>query len=224
MRSICGVVSSLLALVCSVCAATIDVSTQTYQVLQTGNTLGFTFAATSYANQAGRLGISPYPTQINFAFVSTALIGPGDFTADVESLESSASVSFRGPIVWAAGYASLSEYAGPVSVLDGSLTLSPTDSQSIFDNGYAELVLSYAGDPITVGLSGYTLTHDIFISLGGGPIAGVGGIVYNAYFDPPDASPDTSAPEPGTEWLLCSGMVFCLVALGLERIIRRPLE
>lgn len=206
---------------CTLSAVTIDVSSQSFQTLQSGNTLSFLFSDSSYSRLAGQLGISPYPAQIDFLFLSTSPISSGDFTANLESLDGSASIAIPGAFEWQTSYVSFWQYAGPVSSVSGLLSLSPADSQAIFENNYAQLVLTYTGEPVTVGLGGYALPNAMFVSESGGPISGIGAMVYSATYDPPSPNVASVLPEPATLWQLCGGAGFFFLAAGLKRLGRR---
>src|SRR5580692_4420406 len=102
MRLVClGL--SMCALTAVLSAPTIDVSSQTTQLLQSGDSLEFLFADSSYALQALTLGMSASPSQIFFNLVSAPTSSAGQFTATVESLDGSASATFPGPVEWISG-------------------------------------------------------------------------------------------------------------------------
>lgn len=195
-------------------AGAIDVSGQSFQLLQSGNTLTFVFSPASYYSQASQLELSPYPTQIDFSFASSEPTVSGQFSAELQSLDGATELPFPTSIPWQAGYAYLSQYSGPVAVLNGSVALSPPTSQAIFADTYAEIVLTYIGSPVTAGLQGYTLPSAMFVSLNGSQLS-VGAPVYSTYFDPPGA-PD-STPEPGSLWLLGGGLAAGVIGWARRR-------
>lgn len=215
MRCLCIVVV-LGALAAGMPAATVDVSLQTTQVLQSGDSLAFLFSDSSFARLASSIGSTPDPSQIFFNLCSAPVSPTGQFTVEVESLNDSASYASSAPVEWSSGVANNSEYSGPVSVLTDSLTLSSTLSQKIFAGSYAELILTYTGPDVTVGLAGYALKNDLSISLAGGPIS-IGAMDYSVTLD--DGSTSASAaPEPNSGALLLAvGTLLCAISLALKR-------
>ncbi len=113
----------------------------------------------------------------------------------------------------------MSGYSGPASVASGSFTLSNALSQQIFAGPEAQLTLIYSGPDITVGLPGYSLKHDLTITLAGGPLS-VGALDYGVTLAEA-ASSAVTAPEPASGALLiASGILLCLISAGLK-LLRR---
>jgi hypothetical protein len=200
-------------------AATIVVSSQPAEVLQTGDSLAFFFTDSSYAKFATSMGMGAYPSQIFFDLVSAPDAPAGQFTVALESVDGSSSSMFPGLVEWTSGMVETSEYYGTASVLQDSLTLSSTLSQEIFAGSEAELILSYTGPDVTVGLPGYSLEQDLTISLAGGPLS-IGAMEYGVTLDD-GADPPATAPEPGSAALVFGvGMSLCAISLVLKRFGR----
>ena len=89
---------------------------------------------------------------------------------ELESADSTVTVQFPNALSWGAGYAHNSGYSGPVSAVVGSLALSNALSQAVFSNSEAELILTYTGPDVDVGMQGNTLQQDLAVSLSGGPL------------------------------------------------------
>jgi hypothetical protein len=213
------------------CAGTIDVTSQSSQWLRAGDSLEFLFSSHSYVNYASGLGISPYPAAIDFTFASMPVSVAGQFTAELESTDGAVTKAFPDALSWSSGYAHNSGYSGPVSAIVGSVALSNTLSQTVFSNSEAELVLTYSGSPIDVGMQGNTLRQDLQVSLFGGPMS-IGGMVYSVTLEDGGLTPDAggivrngsqlpAAAEPNTGTLLLAGGGLCLLAGALKRIPRR---
>jgi len=207
----------LWALAAGAQAATIDVSLQTSQVLQSGDSLAFLFTDSSFAQFASGMGLAAYPSQIFFNLISSPVGSAGQFTVELESENGSASSMFPGPVEWTSGVVQTSVYSGTASVLTDSLTLTNTLSQGIFAGSEAELILTYTGPGVTVGLTGNSLKRDLTISLMGGPLS-IGAMDYDVTLDQGAAS---AAPEPDSALIFAVGMSLCAVSFALKRF-RRP--
>lgn len=231
MRIAIAFVCGAAALAATLAASTIDVSSNSSQQLQTGDSLEFLFSAASYASIATQLGIAPYPDSIDFVFSSLPVSASGDFTAEIESFSGTASASFGAPLYWTNGYSQSSQYTGVTSAIVGTLDLSAAESQAFFSSPYADLILTYSGPPITVGVSGYTLPNDLTVSLEGASMS-VGGMVYTAGYESASGDgaedefqPSTAlnnalvfAPEPGSRLLFIAGIGLCMFAGLLKRL------
>jgi hypothetical protein len=180
--------------------ATIDVSTYTSVSLGTGDELLFTVPAWNFSTYAADYGLAPYPTAVEFTFVSAVQNSPGQFEAALTSGDSSVSVSFGAPLSFMPGMFQGSRYSGAVSVLEGSLQISETLSQQLFGSSAAVLTLLDSGPTVTVGLPPYTLRQDLNVSLGGVGL-GVGAPLGTVLLDPPT----TGVPEPRSGLLLVGG-------------------
>ena len=190
------------ALAVSLSASTIDVSGQSTQTIQAGDSLVFLFSGTSYAKCAEGMDMSPYPGSVNFTFASMPVVGSGEFTAALESADGTAFAEFPNPVTWTSGYAQNSGYSGAISAVVETLALTPDLSQELFSGGAAELVLDYSGPAVTLGMSGSDMRQDIAISLVGGPLS-IGGMVYSVGLDDDpivetNATQGSVAPEPGS--------------------------
>jgi hypothetical protein len=209
------------AMAASLSASTIDVSLQTSQLLQTGDTLAFLFSGSSYAIHATGLGISPYPEAVHFTFASMPVSVAGEFTAELQSADGTVAAVFPGPINWTSGVAQNSGYSGPISALVDTLTLSSEISQAVFSGSTAELILTYTGADVAVGMQGNNIRRDMTLSLSGGPLS-VGGIVYSVELNDRGAgaaslTTGVTAPEPESLALILAGAGLCLAAWGLKR-------
>jgi hypothetical protein len=220
----------LLAVAFSLCAIAsanvIDVSSQTTQLLQSGDALEFFFSDTSYAAHASAMGLSPYPGKLSFVFVSAAGSDHGSFTAELETPSGDFSAPFPAPVAWTSGYIQNSSYSGDVSALAGSLTLSSGISQELFSDSEAELILTYTGPDITISRPGATLRQDLTVSLSGGPLS-TGAAVYDVDLETSNSPAPAlfrtfavvaSTPEPESAMLLGAGVVFCALAGALKRL------
>jgi hypothetical protein len=208
----------VLALAVALSAKTIDVSSQTTQELQSGDSLVFLFADSSYAQQASSMGIGSSPLQISFNLISSPIDSVGQFTAALESMDGSASALFPGSITWTNGVVQTSGYSGQASVLSDSVTLSSSLSREIFSGSEAELALTYTGPDITVGVPGYSLQNDLTISLAGGSLS-IG--ARNNAVALVSRVPVVTAPEPGSIVLLiAAGLLMCAISTTLKRFAR----
>jgi hypothetical protein len=175
------------------------------------------------------LGISPYPASVNFTFASMPVSVAGQFTSELESTDGTASISLPDALTWCSGYAHNSVDSGPVSAIEGSVALSDLTSQAMFSNSEAELVLTYSGADVDVGIEGNTLRQDLYVSLLGGPMS-IGAMVYSVSFEGGEegagplfrtANLEVPAAEPNTGTLLMAGGGLCFLAGVLKRIPRR---
>ena len=215
MRFLCRAVV-LWALVARMQAATIDVTSLNTQELESGDSLAFLFTDSSYAKFASGMGISTDPSQIFFDLTSAPVGSAGQFTVAVESGDGSASSVSPVPVDWSIGVVETSEYGGPASVITDRLTLSSPLSQAIFAGSWAELILTYTGPDVTVGLPGYSLKNDLTISLVGGSLS-MGALDYGvALNDGLDAA--SVVPEPDSGMLLvAAGLLLCAISLAIRR-------
>jgi hypothetical protein len=136
---------------------------------------------------------------------------------------------FPDTLSWSSGYAHNTGYSGPTSAIVGSASLSNALSQAVSSNSEAELVLTYSGSDVDVGMRGTTLRQDLSVSLLGGPMS-IGAMVYSVSLDDgaedvhplfTSASQQLVAAEPNTGMLLLAGGGLCLIAGALKRIPRR---
>jgi hypothetical protein len=207
----------LWALAAGLSATPIDVSLQTTQLLQSGDSLTFLFTDNSYAMQASAMGLAASPSQIFFNLFSAPVDSTGQFTAGVSSADGSVSAPFSGPLGWTSGVVQMSGYDGPASILTGSLMLSSTLSQEIFAESDAELTLTYSGPDVTVSLPGYSLKNDVTISLAGQSFS-IGATDYSVTLN---SDQGVIAPEPNPVAMLVSaGVLLCAVSGALKRFGR----
>src|SRR5260370_40867074 len=138
-------------------ATTIDVSTQTSTVVNTGDTLVFQLLSWSFAVDAAVFGKPSSPTEVSFALGSAPLGGAGEFAATLESADRSVSVAF-GDLALGPGYFQGSGYAGEVSTIQGYLSLSPVLSGEIFNGSLALIVLRNEGPDVRLRSSSLRFT------------------------------------------------------------------
>lgn len=201
------------ALATGLAAATIDVSSETTQLLQSGNSLSFLFTDGSYVQYALTLGLAPSPMQIFFNLSSSPDGSTGHFTAEVASADGSVSAVFPGPIGWSSGVVQSSEYSGLASVVSDSLTLSSALSQEIFATSGAELTLIYTGPDVMIGFPGDSLKNEFTISLASGPIS-VGVQDYEVTLT---SDGGVTTPEPNSVPMLVIAGVLLYAVSGLRK-------
>jgi hypothetical protein len=155
-----------------------DVSDMPSVVLVEGSTLSTTVSVGNFSYYAGALGLPIYPTSVTFTLVTLPLSAsvPAPFTVRLSSA-SSDGVSF-GPLYWTEGYFQGFSYAGPVSVLTGTLQISEDSSSKLFGSKTVLTLLYQQGSTpnIQVGLPPYLVRQDLTISLGGSGLS-VGAVV-----------------------------------------------
>jgi hypothetical protein len=198
-------------------AGTIGVSTHASALLNTGDALSFTVPSWNFSIDAANFGLPEYPTSVAFEFVSDSANLQAQVDVVLASGDGSVSVSFGAQLSFAPGMFQGSRYIGAVSVLQGSLYLSPALSQQLFGNSPAVLNLLNTGPALTVGLPPYTLQQDLNVSLGGGGLsvgAPLGGVALVESPDPPEPS---DAPEPGSGLLLLGGGALLFALSWLRR-------
>jgi hypothetical protein len=196
----------------------VNVSNATTEWLNPQDALLFTISEWSYEVNAPEHGLSAYPSQVTFQFLTAPEADSGDFTAVLESLDGSVSVDFPGTFSWHTGYTESSGYTGPVSVLYGSMELSATLSEELFTVPSAVLVLENQEGSTDVGLPPYTLDQDLSVSFSTGGFGVSGPVVETQYLDPP-------VPEPNPGWqLLVLGALLLAASKGLSRWSRRRIE
>ena len=165
-----GVCFALLASPLLPAGTIFDVSSNTSTLISSGDTLSFQVLSGNFAGTALSFGQSIYPDTVSFSLVTAAVVGAGTFAASLQSSGGDVSVALDHPIGFTPGIISKSGYSGAVSTLNGYLTLSPTLSERLFSS-LPELVLTYSGPDLTLGLDSYTLRQEMQVSLGGGPLA-----------------------------------------------------
>jgi len=194
----------------------INVTNQTTASLPTDDALFFTLASSGFAVDAKAFGLSPYPSLVSFSFVTGSPAPGGLFDAVLENPSGSVTAMFPVLLDFVPAQFQGTYYSGPVGALEGSLTLSAALSQQIFSGGSAVLVLQNLGPEATVGLSSYTIPHDLTVSLSSGGMT-VGAPATQAYVDDPPPPP-SETPEPGTGSLLA---VAALMSGALAAAARR---
>ena len=214
-------------------AAIFDVTGQTSAQLETGDSLAFEILSESFARNAASFGLSPYPAEVSFAFVSSPAFDAGSFSGVIGSVDGTASVAFGGPLVFSAGSLSSASYGGVVATLQGYLHLSPLLSQELFSGGSVILTLRNNGPQITVGLDPYTLRQSLYFSAAGGSLS-VGETVATVGLESAGGANGAPAngltnletlaatPEPESSALfLAGGGLLCGLSFGLTRLSGR---
>jgi hypothetical protein len=213
---------ALLAASLPLAANPINVTNQTTASLNTDDALFFTLATYGFAIDAAAFGLAPYPAVVSFSFVSSAP-GPGGlFDAVLETPSGSVVAAFPDLLRFVPAQYQGAYYSGPVGEIEASLTLSPALSQQLFSGASAVLVLQNLGPTASVGLSSYSIPHDLTVSLSGGGLS-TGAPVVEATLDDPPAPP--GVPEPGSGWLLAGGAALCWAAAATmkrARLRKRP--
>jgi hypothetical protein len=206
----------------SLCASTVGADTL---LMHNGDSLSFLFSSSSFAAYATQAGMSPDPTLVQFFLSSLPVNTGGEFTAEIESPDGAASGFFPAPLTWTPGYAQSSQYSGPTSTLAGSLSLSESLSQALFSTSSADLILSYSGPTIVLGIPGYILPRDLTVSLSDSSVS-VGGMVADIRYQPAPYAPTViplvnaalATPEPGTRLLFLAGVALCAMGAVLRRV------
>jgi len=209
-------VGLLLAASVPLAADPINVTNQTSASLATDDALFFTLATSGFAVDAKAFGLSPYPSVVSFSFVTSTPAPSSLFDAVLETPSGSVSALFPDLLEFIPAQYQGTYYSGPVGEIEGSLTLSAALSQQLFSGGSAMLVLQNLGPEATVGLSSYTIPHDLMVSLSSGGMT-VGAPVVQAFVDDPPPPP-SETPEPGTRCLMA---VAALMSCGLSAAVRR---
>jgi hypothetical protein len=174
----------------------------------------------SYQVNALKRSLPIYPTQVTFDFISQLQVNPGDFTAWWESAGGSLAIAFPGTFSWVSGRFQSSGYTGPVSVLYGSMSLSPAAAAELFSGASGILVLENEGQPVQVGLPLYTLEQDLSVSFSGSDMGVSGPVSDVRYQDPP-----ATVSEPNYGWIFAIfGVFFCSTAGVSKRISRRSIQ
>jgi len=211
-------VIAMLAASLPLAASPLNVTGQTTASLGTDDALFFTLATYGFAVDAAAFGLSPYPAVVSFSFV-TGSPGPGGpFDAALETPGGSVIEQFPGLLEFVPAQYQAASYSGPVGEIEASLTLSPALSQELFSGASAVLVLQNLGPTASVGLSSYTIPHDLTVSLSGGGLT-TGTPVVEATLDDPPAP--GGVPEPGSGWLLAGGAALCWTAAAAMKRARR---
>lgn len=195
-------------------AGTVDVTAHTSAWLDTGDRLSFTVPYWNFGINAANLGLPQYPTSVGFVFVSAAEDSLAQVEAILESGDGSVSVPFGGPLGFVPAMFQGSRYSGPVLTLEGSLRLSETLAQQLFDGSPAVLIFLNSGPALTVGLPPYTLKQDLNVSLGGGGLSVGAPLGRVAQLETSDPS---NVPEPDSGLLLLGGGALLWALSRLRR-------
>ena len=212
-----GAVAGLLVATLPLAASPIDITRQTAASLHTGDALFFTIATYGFGAKAAMLGLSPYPSVVSFSFVSGFPAPDGLYEAVLETPGGGVIAAFPEMLEFVPGEYQGAGYSGQVGVLEGSLTLPAGISRQLFSRSSAQLVLQNLGPPASLGLSSYTIAHDLTVSLWGGGLS-AGAPVVEATVD---AVPPPTVPEPGSGWLLAGVAALSWVAAQVVGLSRR---
>jgi hypothetical protein len=173
-----------------------------------------------------------YPTEVNFALLSSPLDGAGGFAVTLESADGGISVGL-GDLSFGPGYFVGSGYTGEVSTLYGDLYLTPPVSGELFRTASVVIAMRNEGPDMRLGLEPYLLRQSLFVGLSGGPLS-VGaldgpveleGAVYPSHLiilsQNVRFSADSAVPEPRSGGLLLGGgVLLCGLSVILARISR----
>ncbi|MEO8592498.1 MAG: hypothetical protein ABI759_04180 [Candidatus Solibacter sp.] len=212
-----------------------DISSETTQVVRTGDRLLFHLFTWNFASNAERLNLPLYATDLSFA-LATPAGDAGAFEATVES--EGGAVSFvLGELNFVPGTLSASGYTGDVSTLQGYLHFSPQLSAAIFKNGGMVIALRNLGPDVRLGLEPYLVRQNLFATLSGAGVsvgalpgwveleAGAETRIYGMRLSSMEGEdfPVTlaEAPEPSPAVSLLSGGVFLLALSGLLKRLAR---
>jgi len=202
----------------------VNVSNGLTQQLNPEDKLMFTISDRSFAVNAAQRGLSVYPAQVTFQFVTALQTNTGDFTALLEATDGSLSVDFPGTISWLTGRMQSSGYTGAVSVLYGSMSLSSTLARELFAGSSAVLVLENQGESMDIGLPPYSLAQDLSVSFSGTGFGVSGPVTRVQYMDPP-ARIGVPEPNPGLllavaalPWAAAGKLVHRLADCIIQRV------
>jgi hypothetical protein len=199
--------------------ARIDVSSEDQVTFEQGSSLAFSIGIWNFARMAGDAGASPYPTQISFLL--SALPPWSDsayrFGVFLESPDGRVSTPLNQgtPLGLATGYRNSYGYTGPVSVIMGSIDLTPDLAGTLFSDRALEprsdgavLVIRNLGDNLEIGLPGYTLAQNFSASLSSSQGSLHVGAVTNRVL----ATSVSETPEPASFVLALAGGATVLLA------------
>jgi len=209
---------ALLAASLPLAGSPLNVTNQTTASLTTDDALFFTLSTSGFASDAVAFGLSPDPAVVSFSFF-TSSPGPGGlFYALLETPSGSVTAAFPGFLEFVPAQYQGAHYIGPVGAIEDSVTLSPALSQQLFSGASVVLVLQNLGPAASVGLSSYTISHDLTVSLSEGGLTTGAPVVETTLDDP--APP--GVPEPGSAWLLAGGAALCwAIAAAMKRARHR---
>jgi hypothetical protein len=143
-------------------ANTMNITNATSAVLNTGDTLSFTFST---------YGPSAAPSNVSFNLVADALASGALFQATLTSRDGSITTEFAQPSTFRPSQFQGAYYHGAAASLYGSLTLSNDLSSALFAGSSAILELQNLGPAITLSFAPYTLAQDLSVSLYGNGVA-----------------------------------------------------
>jgi hypothetical protein len=193
---------------------TINVTGDTFALLQTGDELLVQFNIQNYEVNARRYGAPALPQSIDLLFVTDPSNFDGQFEASLVSRNGSTVLPFPDLLSFTPGYFQGPRYAGPISTLTASIDLSSQAANALFPRANATLDLRNLGGDVELGLPPYTLGQDFNIGLDGGPIS-VGARITSVKLEHNSSSP---VPEPNSGLLMVGGgAILCLLARLMGR-------
>lgn len=195
-------------------SSTINVTGDTFALLQTGDELLVQFNIQNYELNARRYGAPALPEGVDLLFVTEPSSFDGQFEASLVSMNSSTVLPFPDLLSFTPGFFQSSRYVGPVSTLTAGMGLSSQAADALFPGANATLDLRNLGGDVQIGLPPYTLGQDFNLSLDGGPIS-VGARITSVKLEHNSNSP---VPEPNSGLLMVGGgAVLCLLARLMGR-------
>jgi hypothetical protein len=213
-----GVVVALLAAAgIPVAASPLNVTRQTTATLNTDDALFFTLSTYSFAVNAAERGLPTLPSAVEFSFV-TDWPGPsGSWDALLETPNGTVVAVFPELMEFGTAQYTSDNYTGTVGEVGGSIALTSAESQALFGNSAIVLVLQNLGSTSTVGLSSYSIAHDLTATVFGSGLS-TGGVVTAVTLDDPPEPP--GVPEPGSAWLLAAAALCAVTATVVKRARR----
>jgi hypothetical protein len=197
-------------------ADTLNYTDATDVTLHTGEDLLFRVSIADYLNEAPYFGAPLLPTNFSFTLVTAPTSSGAQFQTGLESYSGDSTDILPGSLTFQPGTFDSSTYDGPVSTLNGSFSLSPQQSASLFADGTAFLLVEDVSGEATIGLPSYTLPNDLYGSVSGGDLS-VGAWTISTFYDPP---PPSVVPEPGSGSLMligCLGLAITATFRGKAR-------
>jgi hypothetical protein len=195
-------------------SSTINVTGDTFALLQTGDELLVQFNIQNYEFNARRYGAPALPQNVDLLFVTEPTTFDGQFEASLVSMNGATVLPFPDLLSFTPGVFQGSGYQGPVSTLTASMDLSNQTASALFPGANAILDLRNVGGDVELGLPPYTLAQDFNLSLDGGPIS-VGARITSVKLEHTPSSP---VPEPNSGPLMVGGgAILCLLARLMGR-------
>jgi hypothetical protein len=216
-RQLCVVLALLAAVSFPMAASPLNVTQQTTATLNTNDALFFTLATYSFAVNAAKLGLPTLPSAVSFSFVTNSPGPSGDWDVLLETPDGTVVATFPALMKFVtAEYAIDGNPSVSVGYIGGSISLTSAQSQALFGNAAIVLVLQNLGSTSTVGLSSYSIAHDLTANVFGSGLS-TGGVVTKVTLDDP-APP--GVPEPRSAWLLVAA-ALCMAGATFVKHVHR---